>query len=450
MTAAGWNLRHGKAEREHLDESDSAARFIDAAEADPWQNGRRVGQQRFGGNVAEEEAAARFGAQHAVPKSTPTEQTKEALGVFILACLVETAFKLHAPGTTEYEAAQCVSQNPTVQALRDDCVFQAHHRCEPNYGLDSGALACLEKALPYDELARAKIGFFKAIICPHDGMLDELEAKHRELASKSPWEGDVCAQKLLDALRSVTLDIAYAGMRRSFFEAEARRQKKSPGQLPLPSSGDKKAESGLWQKTLFTNYYVHLCNTDSFGIALGQFAGGTTPLQRVLEETLLVQTSFHRMLVAREYSFLLANVPDNAGELVVSVGGGAAKLVRECAGKEYAENRTYTQQVLLPDLRALHAAVSVDLDKRLVDAVCPRGWMLDHTEHACCEKRRLDDAKLLSIVGKGPKRKRVVGEAADKRQAIRCRRLRSGPPGGECWRILGFASVPSNALLHDS
>ena len=240
MTAAGWNLRHGKAEREHLDESDSAARFIDAAEADPWQNGRRVGQQRFGGNVAEEEAAARFGAQHAVPKSTPTEQTKEALGVFILACLVETAFKLHAPGTTEYEAAQCVSQNPTVQALRDDCVFQAHHRCDPNYGLDSGALACLEKALPYDELARAKIGFFKAIICPHDGMLDELEAKHRELASKSPWEGDVCAQKLLDALRSVTLDIAYAGMRRSFFEAEARRQKKSPGQLPLPSSGDKK------------------------------------------------------------------------------------------------------------------------------------------------------------------------------------------------------------------
>ena len=139
--------------------------------------------------------------------------------------------------------------------------------------------------------------------------------------------------------------------------------------MSLPSSGDKKAESGLWQKTLFTNYYVHLCDTDSFGIALGQFAGGTTPLQRVLEETLLVQTSFHRMLVAREYSFLLANVPDNAGELVVSVGGGAAKLVRECAGKEYAENRTYTQQVLPPDLRALHAAVSVDLDKRLVDAV---------------------------------------------------------------------------------
>ena len=96
----------------------------------------------------------------------------------------------------------------------------------------------------------------------------------------------------------------------------------------MPSTKRKKAESGLWQKTLFVNYYVQLCLTGAFQTALKQFAGGATPLRPVLEETLLVKTAFHRMLVAREYSFLLANVPDNAGELVVSVGGGAAVVCK--------------------------------------------------------------------------------------------------------------------------
>ena len=75
--------------------------------------------------------------------------------MFISACLVETACKLHAPGTDGHGAALRVAGDPLVKALRDNPVFQAHRRCEPNYGLDSGALACLEMALPLDDVARA-------------------------------------------------------------------------------------------------------------------------------------------------------------------------------------------------------------------------------------------------------------------------------------------------------
>ncbi len=71
--------------------------------------------------------------------------------------------------------------------------------------------------------------------------------------------------------------------------------------------------------------------------------------------------------------------------------------------------------------------------------------MLDYTEHACCEKRRLDDAQARAKDGKGPKRTRDAKAAAE-RQMVRCRRLRSGPPGRECWRALGFAALPSNAV----
>ena len=99
----------------------------------------------------------------------------------------------------------------------------------------------------------------------------------------------------------------------------------------------------------------------------------------------------------------------------------------------------------MSDLRLLHAAVIEDLDKQLLKAVCPKGWMLDHTEHACCEKRRLDDAQVRAKEGKNPKRTRDA-EAAAERQNIRCRRLRSGPPGQECWRVLGFLALPSNAI----
>ena len=367
-----------------------------------------------------------------------------ALVVFISACLVDAAIKLHAAGSAEHEAALRVALDPGVRALRDDPVFQAHHRCEPNYGLDSGALACLEKALPCEELARAKIGLVKAIICPQDGMLDALEGKYRELTGKTPWDDDVCPEQLFEALRPIKLDDAYGGMRRSFFEAEARRQLRFPGALSLPNTEEKSAEGGKWQKTLFANYYSHLCETRAFQSALEQFAvaGGATKLQPVLEETLAVKTKFHRMLVAREYSFLLETFPDNAGELLVNVGGGAAKTVRECARKEYMEKKTYPQTELLADLRLLHASVLAGLDKDLLKAVCPKGWMLDHTEHASCEKRRLDDAQVRAKEGKSPKRTRDA-EAAAERQRIRCRRIRSGPPGQECWRALGFKIVPS-------
>ena len=105
----------------------------------------------------------------------------------------------------------------------------------------------------------------------------------------------------------------------------------------------------------------------------------------------------------------------------------------------------YNQKELLEDLRTLHIAVLAQVDKELLKAVCPKGWMLDYTEHASCEKRRLEDAEADMKDEKQPKRKRDL-EAAAERQKVRCRRLRSGPPGRECWRMLGFSSLPSKAV----
>ena len=143
----------------------------------------------------------------------------------------------------------------------------------------------------------------------------------------------------------------------------------------------------MWQKTLFVNYYTHLCDTGAFQAALDQLAGETTPLREMFEMTLLVNTAFHRMLLAREYSFLFEKCPDNAGELIVEVGGGAVKTVRECARKDFVKGRDYHEDELLADLRALHAVLLAELDEEVVKAVCPKGWMLDHSEHACCERR---------------------------------------------------------------
>jgi hypothetical protein len=371
----------------------------------------------------------------------------EELVVFISACCVETAFKLHAQGSTEHKAALRVAQNPRVQALRDSESFKRHHRCEPNYGLDSGSLAGLEKALPCDDLARVKISITKVLICPQDGMLNDLEERYRELTGQSPWERAIRPKALLKAFRSIVLDDAYGTMRQTFFAAEAKRQGMLPARtlpLPWPTAKARENESGLWQKTLFVNYYVELCNTSAFETALAQFAGQETHEELILERTLFISSSFHRMLVAREFSFLFDNFPDDAGERMVTVGGGAAKTVRECAGKGYREGITYNKDELLEDLRALHSTCIGMLDQDLLKAVCPKGWMLDFTEHSCCEKRRHDDAAVRVLDDRQPRRERDQATVA-RRQEVRCRRLRSGPLGRECWRVLGFPELPSLA-----
>ena len=99
----------------------------------------------------------------------------------------------------------------------------------------------------------------------------------------------------------------------------------------------------------------------------------------------------------------------------------------------------------MEDLKCLHETIVAKLDEDLVKAVCPKGWMVDHTEHACCEHRRLSDAQALNEAGKGPRKVRDSSQAAE-RQRKRCERLRSGPTGRECWRALGFHALPSNAV----
>ena len=109
------------------------------------------------------------------------------------------------------------------------------------------------------------------------------------------------------------------------------------------------------------------------------------------------------------------------------------KIVRDFAGKEYVKGTTYKQAELKEDLRKLHYALLHELDLSFVEMICPRGWMLDYTEHACCEKRRYDDAVARMAAGGKPKRTRNEDGVAQ-RQQVRNRRLRLG------WLALGFKS----------
>lgn len=142
-------------------------------------------------------------------------------------------------------------------------------------------------------------------------MLDTLESNYaKETNGASPWDTVTLSPlALLKAIKPMKLDIAMAGMRRSFWEKEARRQEdlEQAPSLQLPTNEEKAAESGLWQKTLFVNLFLQLSTGQAFETALSDFRN--VALESVLQETLLVNSSFFRMILAREYSLLLDDVP---------------------------------------------------------------------------------------------------------------------------------------------
>ncbi len=79
-------------------------------------------------------------------------------------------------------------------------------------------------------------------------------------------------------------------------------------------------------------------------------------------ETLFIKTAFHRIMVAGEFAFLIDAFPKDGGALVVNVGGGAAKIGLESAGKDYSEGKTYKQNELLADSHKFHDHFLQELD----------------------------------------------------------------------------------------
>jgi hypothetical protein len=357
----------------------------------------------------------------------------------IHASIVKTVPKLYNAGSPECHYAESVGRQGAVEALLACEVFDKHRRCEANYELDGGAMHLRALALACGESERLQMGLAKATLMPKDGMLGAVCYKYIKATGKLLW----CAAEsfspgdLVKALRGETLDMAYPRYRRNFFEAEKRRQRATPGQLQVPEESAYPAEQ---TKTVFANYWAHLHDTGAFEKALKEFKSGA-PIRRVLEETLLVHTSWHRMLVARELQALLKDFPTDGAVQMITVGGGAAKVVRESVGKHFDETESYDQVELLEDLSLLHELLLRELDMHLIALVCPKGWLLDFTEHGCCERRRYDDALRDAANGKQPRRKREQkkGTSVDERQIVRSRRLLG------CWQLLGFSNRPSRA-----
>ena len=218
----------------------------------------------------------------------------------------------------------------------------------PDYGLDSGELSLLEQALPRPAITRLKMSLAKAIMFPQQGMMDRFESRYQETTGGSIWDGGArfSPQAMLEALKPMTLDIAYGGMRRNFFTAEATRQSSqgaAAGPCAVPAKSTTYAAEK--QKALFVNYWAHQNSTGAFEKALGEFSGEGTKVCNVLETTLLVRTGFHRMLVARELSFLIDAFPRDGGARVVNVGGGATKVVKGAAwARPMMRNRTTSRQ----------------------------------------------------------------------------------------------------------
>ena len=201
-------------------------------------------------------------------------------------------------GSSGWTKASEIAQRPEVKTTRDSKAFNDHHRCEPNYALDSGALSLLKKARLQPILTRMKMCLAKAVLLPQQGMIDQVEQSYKGITGRCIWDdADLSPHPMLEALKPLTLDNAYGGMRRGFFKTEANRQGAQPGPLEVPKES---TYGGKRTKTLFVNYWFHLIHAGAFEKALDECVGDSTDVRGILEETLLVGTGFHRMLVARE------------------------------------------------------------------------------------------------------------------------------------------------------
>ena len=356
------------------------------------------------------------------------------------ASMVILVRKLYREGSPERTIADRVAALPGVQVILDCDVFADHRRCEANYELDGGAMHLYELAKGREHIARIKMALCKAVLLPHDGMLGcvadtYLAETGRDLWMESPQQFSPTA--LLDSLKNVSLDQAYPQFRRNFWETERARQRQNPGPLP-----EMRGDGAVLTKALFVNWFAHLLRTGRFEQALSQCVGNGTPLRTLLEDTLLIHTPWHRMLVAREMAVLLPTMPRKAGAIMVYVGSGAANVVVSALGRQRTNKES--QEELQRDLVVFHNGLEGLLDMELVRLVCPRGWTIDMTEHAGCEKRRYDDALQEAARGKKPHRTRnktsTTTTTVEERQKTRCRRLM------QCFEMLGFVALPSCAV----
>ena len=251
---------------------------------------------------------------------TPAKALKELVD-FNEATMAALCWKVHKEGTPECAAASRVAKKPSVRALLDSQSFKEHRRCEPNPGMDSGTMHLLEESVEYNDIERVKLAFAKIVILPADGSLLAVSSAYKDITKKRDlWkEKAVNAKAFKKALRPLTLDQAYPVYRSVLFQAEGKRQVIAGKRLIDPGKGGK-------QKMLFVNLWKDLLDNDSFGKAMRGIKAGKS-IRPLLEETLHVNTDFHRFLLARELELLIKDFPADGIEQVMCVGGGAKEVI---------------------------------------------------------------------------------------------------------------------------
>ena len=351
-------------------------------------------------------------------------------------------WKLHKEWTNEFAAASRVAKKPSVRALLDNQSLKEHKRCEPNPRTDSGTMHLLEEAVEYNDIERVKMTFAKIVILPADGSLLAVSSAYKDITKKRDlWkEKAVNAKAFKKALRPLTLDQAYPVYRSVIFQAEGKRQV-TAGKRPIdPEEGGK-------QKMFFVNLWKDLLDNDSFGQAMRGIKAGKS-IRPLLEETLQVNTAFHRFLLARDLELLIKDFPSNGIEQVMCVGGGAKEVINSCSNRQEIK---HDDEEFVEIMRGVHESLVEKLDPQLVKAACPKGWRLDYTEHAGCEMRRFQEATERVRAGKNPRRNRDSNSrkkplpTREERQKTRCRRISKVSKLGSVSKLLGFKKMPSLA-----
>ena len=166
------------------------------------------------------------------------------------------------------------------------------------------------------------------------------------------------------------------------------------------------------------------------------------PIRPLLEETLQVNTAFHRFLLARDLELLIKDFTADGIEQVMCVGGGAMEVINSCSNRQEIK---HDDEEIVEIMRGVHESLVEKLDPQLVKAVCPKGWRLDYTEHAGCEMRRFQEATERVGAGNNPRRNRDSNSrkkplpTREERQKTRCRRI------SKVSKLLGFKKMPSLA-----
>ena len=203
--------------------------------------------------------------------------------------------------------------------------WDLHQRCSPSFRFDAGSLCAYQLVAGLPAAGRVSVLWVKHLIAPRDINLQSLIGSFVEQFHQSPWCSDwssISLQSMLDWSKSIVLDNAYAGMRRTAVMNLLRMLRLATGAEPELEAWLKTWSSTEQRPVLAAAWWV-LQRQHRFHSFVTSCQRSPEELANLLRHHLMIPLDFHVMLVARDLTLV---VPELGTTLISStfvMGGGA-------------------------------------------------------------------------------------------------------------------------------